>query len=103
MNDHRTFLTTHVGSLPRTEELKQHMFAREDGLAIDPSALDEQVARAVEFVVARQTAKPHAILFEAANPRHAHEWTLFETVKPPEGKILVPGVIECQSPYIEHP
>jgi 5-methyltetrahydropteroyltriglutamate--homocysteine methyltransferase len=49
------------------------------------------------------TAKPHAILFEAANPRHAHEWTLFETVKPPEGKILVPGVIECQSPYIEHP
>jgi 5-methyltetrahydropteroyltriglutamate--homocysteine methyltransferase len=49
------------------------------------------------------TAKPHAILFEAANPRHAHEWTLFETVKPPEGKLLVPGVIECQSPYIEHP
>jgi 5-methyltetrahydropteroyltriglutamate--homocysteine methyltransferase len=48
-------------------------------------------------------AKPHAILFEAANPRHAHEWTLFETVKPPEGKILVPGVIECQSSYIEHP
>jgi 5-methyltetrahydropteroyltriglutamate--homocysteine methyltransferase len=49
------------------------------------------------------TAKPHAILFEAANPRHAHEWTLFETVKLPEGKILVPGVIECQSTYIEHP
>ena len=40
---------------------------------------------------------------KAANPRQAHEWTLFETVKPPEGKILVPGVIECQSPYIEHP
>jgi 5-methyltetrahydropteroyltriglutamate--homocysteine methyltransferase len=49
------------------------------------------------------TAKPQAILFEAANPRHAHEWTLFETVKLPEGKILVPGVIECQSTYIEHP
>jgi 5-methyltetrahydropteroyltriglutamate--homocysteine methyltransferase len=48
-------------------------------------------------------AKPHAILFEAANPRHAHEWTLFETVKLPEGKTLVPGVIECQSTYIEHP
>ncbi len=48
-------------------------------------------------------AKPHAILFEAANPRHAHEWTVFETVKVPEGKILVPGVIECQSTYIEHP
>src|SRR5579863_1987039 len=48
-------------------------------------------------------AKPHAILFEAANPRHAHEWALFETVKVPEGKVLIPGVIECQSNYIEHP
>lgn len=48
-------------------------------------------------------AKPHAILFEAANPRHAHEWTLFENTKVPEGKVLVPGVIECQSNYIEHP
>ena len=48
-------------------------------------------------------AKPHAVLFEAANPRHAHEWTLFEHVKPPEGKLLVPGVIECQSNYVEHP
>ncbi len=48
-------------------------------------------------------AKPHAILFEAANPRHAHEWALFERVKLPEGKVLVPGVIECQSNYIEHP
>lgn len=48
-------------------------------------------------------AKPHAILFEAANPRHAHEYELFESVKLPEGKILIPGVIECQSNYIEHP
>jgi 5-methyltetrahydropteroyltriglutamate--homocysteine methyltransferase len=48
-------------------------------------------------------AKPMAILFEAANPRHAHEWKMFETVKPPDGKVLVPGVIECQSNYIEHP
>ncbi|HEX4298220.1 MAG TPA: epoxyalkane--coenzyme M transferase, partial [Devosia sp.] len=48
-------------------------------------------------------AKPHAYLIEAANPRHAHEWEVFETVKLPEGKVLVPGVIECQSNYIEHP
>jgi 5-methyltetrahydropteroyltriglutamate--homocysteine methyltransferase len=48
-------------------------------------------------------AKPAAILFEAANPRHAHEWQMFETTKPPAGKRLVPGVIECQSHYIEHP
>jgi 5-methyltetrahydropteroyltriglutamate--homocysteine methyltransferase len=48
-------------------------------------------------------AKPTAILFEAANPRHAHEWQMFETMRPPEGKVLIPGVIECQSNYIEHP
>jgi len=48
-------------------------------------------------------AKPSTILFEAANPRHAHEWTLFETVKVPDDKILCPGCIEPQSNYIEHP
>lgn len=48
-------------------------------------------------------ARPHAIQFEAANPRHAHEYAMFEDVKLPEGKVLIPGVIECQSNYIEHP
>jgi 5-methyltetrahydropteroyltriglutamate--homocysteine methyltransferase len=49
------------------------------------------------------TARPATVLFEAANPRHAHEFALFEDVRPPEGKILAPGLIEPQSPYIEHP
>ena len=44
-----------------------------------------------------------AISFEAANPRHAHEWTLFERVKLPAGKVLIPGVIESKSNFIEHP
>lgn len=48
-------------------------------------------------------AKPHAIQFEAANPRHAHEWTLFDDVRLPEGKVLIPGMLEVQSNYIEHP
>jgi 5-methyltetrahydropteroyltriglutamate--homocysteine methyltransferase len=48
-------------------------------------------------------AKPCGISFEAANPRHAHEWKLFETVKLPEGKFLIPGVIESKSNFIEHP
>ena len=48
-------------------------------------------------------ARPCAISFEAANPRHAHEWTLFETVKLPAGKVLIPGVIESKSNFIEHP
>jgi 5-methyltetrahydropteroyltriglutamate--homocysteine methyltransferase len=48
-------------------------------------------------------AKPSAIALEAANPRHAHEWAVFEKVKLPDGKILIPGVIESKSNFIEHP
>ncbi len=48
-------------------------------------------------------ARPHAIQFEAANPRHAHEFELFREIGLPEGKLLIPGVIECQTPYLEHP
>ena len=44
-----------------------------------------------------------AIVLEAANPRHGHEWRVFETVKLPEGKMLIPGVIESKSNFIEHP
>jgi 5-methyltetrahydropteroyltriglutamate--homocysteine methyltransferase len=49
------------------------------------------------------TAKPAGLSFEAANPRHAHEWKLFETVKLPQGKVLIPGVIESKTNFIEHP
>ena len=50
-------------------------------------------------------AKPQALLFEAANPRHAHEWKVFEARKRdiPDAKILIPGVISSTSNYIEHP
>jgi len=48
-------------------------------------------------------ARPSAIALEAANPRHAHEWKVFETVKLPDGKMLIPGVIESKSNFIEHP
>ncbi len=48
-------------------------------------------------------AKPVAISLEAANPRHAHEWAVFETVKLPDGKVLIPGVLESTSNFIEHP
>jgi 5-methyltetrahydropteroyltriglutamate--homocysteine methyltransferase len=48
-------------------------------------------------------AKPRTVLFEGANPRHAHEWKLFAEIDVPDDKILCPGVIEPQSNYIEHP
>lgn len=50
-------------------------------------------------------AKPQAILFEAANPRHAHEWQVFRDFRSllPEDKILVPGVLSTTTNYVEHP
>jgi 5-methyltetrahydropteroyltriglutamate--homocysteine methyltransferase len=48
-------------------------------------------------------AKPQGLLFEAANPRHAHEWVVFESVKLPEDKMLIPGVLATTTNYVEHP
>jgi 5-methyltetrahydropteroyltriglutamate--homocysteine methyltransferase len=48
-------------------------------------------------------AKPQALLFEAANPRHAHEWVVFREQRIPDDKILIPGVLGSTSNYIEHP
>ncbi len=44
-----------------------------------------------------------AISFEASNPRHEHEWTVFETIKLPPGKVIIPGVINSSTNFIEHP
>ena len=48
-------------------------------------------------------AKPQAISFEAANPRHAHEWAVFQERGLPEDKVLIPGVIDSVSNFVEHP
>ncbi len=48
-------------------------------------------------------AKPQAVLFEAANPRHAHEWQVWAEADIPEDKILIPGVLDTTTNFIEHP
>jgi 5-methyltetrahydropteroyltriglutamate--homocysteine methyltransferase len=48
-------------------------------------------------------ARPAQILFEAANPRHAHEWAVWKDARLPEDKILVPGLLTSTSNYVEHP
>lgn len=65
-----------------------------------PHHCDVPLADIIDIVF---LARPMAISFEAANPRHAHEWTVFERVKLPEGKVLIPGVLESKSNFIEHP
>ena len=49
-------------------------------------------------------AKPQALVVEAANPRHAHEWAVWkDEVKLPDDKILIPGVLDTSTNYVEHP
>jgi 5-methyltetrahydropteroyltriglutamate--homocysteine methyltransferase len=79
------------------EQLRMHLcWGNYEG----PHHRDVPLADIVDIVF---TARPNAISLEAANPRHAHEWKVFETVKLPYGKVLIPGVIESKSNFIEHP
>ncbi|HYM41427.1 MAG TPA: cobalamin-independent methionine synthase II family protein [Steroidobacteraceae bacterium] len=48
-------------------------------------------------------ARPQGLLFEAANPRHAHEWAVFKDMSLPDDKILIPGLLATTTNYIEHP
>jgi 5-methyltetrahydropteroyltriglutamate--homocysteine methyltransferase len=79
------------------EQLRMHVcWGNYEG----PHHRDVPLADIIDIVF---MARPRAISFEAANPRHAHEWTLFERVKLPDGKVLIPGMIESKSNFIEHP
>ena len=79
------------------EQLRMHVcWGNYEG----PHHCDVPLADIIDIVF---SARPSAVSFEAANPRHAHEWTLFETVKLPAGKVLIPGVLESKSNFIEHP
>jgi 5-methyltetrahydropteroyltriglutamate--homocysteine methyltransferase len=85
-----------VRNIP-TEQLRMHLCW---GNYPGPHHHDVDLADIIDLV---WHAKPRTILFEAANPRHAHEWRLFEDSPVPDDKVLCPGVIEPQSNYVEHP
>ncbi len=87
----------HATSGVKPEQLRMHVcWGNYEG----PHHCDVPLADIVDIVF---KARASAISFEAANPRHAHEWTLFEKLKLPDGKVLIPGVLESKSNFIEHP
>ena len=65
-----------------------------------PHHLDVPLRDIIDIVL---KARPAAISFEAANPRHAHEWKVFHEFTLPPGKLLIPGVLDSTTNYIEHP
>jgi 5-methyltetrahydropteroyltriglutamate--homocysteine methyltransferase len=56
-----------------------------------------------DIVGALLKARPAGLSIEGANPRHEHEWKVFQEVKLPEGKVLIPGVLDSTTNFIEHP
>ena len=80
-----------------TEKIRHHTCY---GLNHGPRMNDIPLSDAVPFMLSINAG---AYSFEVANPRHYHEWRIWEDVKLPEGKILIPGLIGHATNYVEHP
>jgi 5-methyltetrahydropteroyltriglutamate--homocysteine methyltransferase len=65
-----------------------------------PHDHDIALERVIDIIL---KARPATILFEAANPRHEHEWKVWAEAKIPDYKVLAPGLIDTCSNYVEHP
>lgn len=103
LEEFRTMVRLHIEALNHAvaniapEQLRMHLcWGNYEG----PHHYDVPVADIIDIVF---EARPSAVVFEAANPRHEHEWKLFEQVKLPTGKILIPGVLDSKTNYVEHP
>ncbi len=103
LKEFRKRITLHIEALNHAvknvpaEKLRMHLcWGNYEG----PHHRDVPLADIVDIVF---MAKPQAISLEGANPRHAHEFEVFDTVKLPDGKVLIPGVLESKSNFIEHP
>lgn len=70
------------------------------GINIGPRVHEMNLADIVDIML---EVNAGAYLFEAGNPRHEHEWKVWENVKVPDDKILIPGVISHSTPLVEHP
>jgi len=93
---HLSALDHAVANIP-PEQLRLHLcWGNYEG----PHHYDVPLAEVLDLVFA---ARPQGVSFEAANPRHAHEWRVFERVKVPPGKLIIPGVLDSTTNFIEHP
>jgi 5-methyltetrahydropteroyltriglutamate--homocysteine methyltransferase len=81
----------------RPERVRHHTCY---GINMGPRASDMEMKHLADIIV---TINAGAYSFEMANPRHEHEWKVWETVKLPEGKVLLPGCITQASLLVEHP
>lgn len=79
------------------EKLRMHVCW---GNGATPHQYDVELKEIIDLLM---EAKPAGLSFEGANPRHGHEWKAWESVDLPEGKYLIPGVIDSTTNFVEHP
>jgi 5-methyltetrahydropteroyltriglutamate--homocysteine methyltransferase len=103
LEEFRTMARLHLAALDHAvanippEQLRIHLcWGNYEG----PHHYDVPLADILDLVFA---ARPQGISFEAANPRHAHEWRVFERIKLPADKVIIPGVLDSTTNFIEHP
>jgi 5-methyltetrahydropteroyltriglutamate--homocysteine methyltransferase len=70
------------------------------GNYLGPHNLDAPLADLIAPVL---RSRPKALSFEGANPRHEYEWEVFRSVDLPDDKVIIPGVIDTLTPFVEHP
>jgi len=101
--DYRKIIAMHVDVLNEAvkdipaDRMRMHVCW---GSTMGPHHTDVPIRDIVDIIL---KARPQAVSFPAANPRHLHEWKVWQEVKLPEGKILVPGMIDSTSNFVEHP
>jgi len=103
LEEFRKVITTHVEALNHAvkdippERMRMHIcWASTQG----PHHKDVPLKDIVDIVL---KGRPQAVSFPGANPRHGHEWKVWKDVKLPDGKIIIPGVIDSTSNFVEHP
>jgi 5-methyltetrahydropteroyltriglutamate--homocysteine methyltransferase len=103
MADYRKWVAMHmevlnhaIAGLP-PERIRYHVCW---GSWPGPHTTDVPLRDIVDLIL---SARVGAYVLEAANPRHAHEWTVWQDVKLPDGKVLIPGVISHATNIVEHP
>jgi 5-methyltetrahydropteroyltriglutamate--homocysteine methyltransferase len=101
---HRGFIELHLEALNvataniPSEQLRLHLcWANYEG----PHHHDAPLIDVLEPVL--RMGRPRTVSFEAANPRHEHEWQVFEDLKLPDDMVIMPGVIDSTTNFVEHP
>ncbi len=103
VDDYRAFAARRIAALDHAlaglpaDRIRYHLCW---GSWHGPHTTDISLADIVDLVLGVHAG---AISLESANPRHAHEWTVWRTVKLPPGKVLIPGVISHNTNAVEHP